>query len=216
MKAEGVYGGAESLFSPLSRSFRCASSHQLAERRTPGSFSSPRGNASVRQQVWLLLKIIGQSVFNVNLVLVGSIRLPTRGNDSSVCPFTKCWGACPLIPTPRRQPSWKRSWQLQEHAPMLSISTEGKRAWYSCSPKPRDMTQEVSVGKRCSDTWQQTRQIKRIRTSKIGNSFSLPRPAVGPDLTSQLSYKFSDNFLGYCSERKGTHLHVTKCLFAVS
>lgn len=65
------------------------------------------------------------------------------------------------------------------------------------------VTQEGSKGKGSSDTFHRTLQIKRIGVSKIGNSFSPPQPAVGPTLTSQLSYTFRDNFLVYCSEGKG-------------
>ena len=64
-----------SLFTPSSPP---GPANQL-ERLTPGSFISPQGNANMRHQVWLFLKMMEQSIFNVNLVLDGSIRLPVPG-----------------------------------------------------------------------------------------------------------------------------------------
>lgn len=200
--------GTASLFSPFSCFFRCSWSHQLAERRTPNSFSSLQGNANVRRQVWLFLKIKGNPLLMWISCWLGELDSESQGNDCSVCPFTKCWG-----PFPQTPPALSWLWyQPQEEGlpgrarfvtsgtcPISDVFTEGEKG-----PLPwGHVTQERSEGKGSSDVSQQTLQIKRIGTSKIGNSFSSPYPAVGPTLARQQSYKFRDNFLVYCSEEKG-------------
>lgn len=135
MKKDGVYGGEESLFPSLGCSFLPIFSCQPAERLTPGNFISPQGNPNMCHQVWLFLKIMTQSIFNVDLVLVGSIRLQVPRKwliCLSTCQMLGCIPSNPiclnlaLIPPSSWQPYWGCSCQPQETDALLIILTEGK------------------------------------------------------------------------------------------